>query len=300
MRKYALLLTARDKVRHVAAAVKSMFMQEGPPIELLLSDSGSVDGTIQILDDMARSYNGPHKVRRLQCPEHCDWKGMAGMNAHVNWAVTQTDADVIMQLSADDYDLPQRSNLTQKAFEEHNPSMVCVSQYYVSEDMNYQGETPHSKEDRWLTLEDMTINLMGGSTCQAWDRAFWDKIGGLEGLASMDVVMPPLAVLDRGAWLVSTRAHCYRKVLSPDNTGLEGAYYSFPENDIRRPQYAELMHFQIANGYYTVVGKMDKAGLRTPEASVILANAILDRCASWSNCRSQMSFDKVPPIGFKV
>src|SRR5678815_246024 len=102
MKKYALLLTARDKVRHVAAAVTSMFAQVGPPIELLLSDQGSHDGTATILDDMARSYAGPHKVRRLNCPD-IELIGMPGMNAHVNWAMTQTDADVVMQLSADDY-----------------------------------------------------------------------------------------------------------------------------------------------------------------------------------------------------
>ncbi len=299
MRKYALLLTARDKVRHVAAAVTSMFAQKGPPIELLLSDQGSDDGTATILDEMARSYNGPHKVRRLNCPE-TDIRGMAGMNAHVNWAVTQTDADVIMQLSADDYDLARRSEVTIEAFEAHNPSMVCVSQYYVSEKMEYQGETPHAQEDRWLTLEDMTINLMGGSTCQAWDRAFWDKIGGLEGVASMDVVMPALATMDRGAWLVSAKQHCYRKVLNAANTGLEGIYYSYPEDDPRRKQLSELMHFQIARGYYTILGKMDAAGMRTDDRAMVLANAIFDRCASWVATREKLSFDRIPPMAFKV
>lgn len=299
MRKYALLLTARDKVRHVADAVKSMFAQKGPPIELLLSDQGSDDGTTVILDELARSYSGPHKVRRLNCPV-TDIRGMAGMNAHVNWAVTQTDADVIMQLSADDYDLARRSEVTINAFEEHNPSMVCVSQYYVSESMEYCGETPHSTEDRWLTLEDMTIKLMGGSTCQAWDRAFWDKIGGLEGVASMDVVMPPLAVMDRGAYLVQSRQHCYRKVLHANNTGLEGVYYSYPEDDPRRVQLSELMHYQIASGYYTVLAKMDAAGMRTDDRAILLANAILDRCASWVATRGKMSFDRIPPMAFKV
>src|SRR6185295_13744110 len=167
------------------------------------------DGTATILDDMARSYNGPHTVRRINCPD-TELIGMPGMNAHVNWAMTQTDAEVVMHLSADDYDLAERALLTRKAFDEHKPSMVCVSQYYVNEKMEYQGETPHAHEDRWLTLEDMTINLMGGSTCQAWTREFWNKIGGLEGVGSMDVVMPPLAVMDKGAWLVKARAHCYR------------------------------------------------------------------------------------------
>ncbi len=296
--KYALLLTTRNKVRHTQAAVESMFKQEGPPIELLLSDSGSDDGTKSILDDMARTYAGHHTVRRLDCT-CAESLSIKGMNDHVNWAVTQTDADVIMQLSGDDYDLPRRALATREAYEAHKPSMVCVSQYYVAEDMKYQGETPHSTEDRWLTLEDMTKNLMGGSTCQAWDREFWDKMGGLEGLASMDVTMPPLAVLDRGAWLVQERLHAYRRCLSEQNTGLEGIYHSYPEQDIRRVQLAELMHFQIASGYYTVIKKMDRMGLRTPEAEMVLANCVLDRCASWVGTRQQMSLDQIPPAPFR-
>lgn len=298
-RKYALLLTTRNKVIHTQAAVNSMFMQKGPPIELLLSDSGSDDGTKEILDDMAATYSGPHKVRRLDCP-CAQAPGMSGMNAHVSWAMTQTDADVVMQLSGDDYDLANRALFTREAFEAHNPSMVLVSQYYVSEKMEYQGETPHAHEDRWCNMEDMTIRLIGGSTCQAWTREFWDKIGPLEGIASMDVVMPPLAVLDKGAYLLKARQHAYRKVHSIHNTGLEGVYYSFEENDPRRLQLAELMHFQVASGWHTVIAKMDKAGLRTDEATMALANAFIDRAMSWTVTRLKMSEDGVPPIPFKM
>ena len=297
--KLALLLITRNKVVHTAAAVKSMFMQEGPPIEILLSDSGSVDGTRQVLDDLARSYNGPHTVRRLDCP-CAQSPGMRGMNEHLNWAVTQTDADAIMQLSGDDYDLAQRALLTRKAFEEHSPSMVLVSQYYVSEAMAYQGETPHAEEDRWCNLEDMTIRLIGGSTCQAWTRQFWEKIGPIDGLASMDVIMPTLAVMDKGAYLLKTRAHCYRRVLSENNVGLEGVYYSYPEKDPRRFQLEELMHFQVASGWREVIAKMDKNNWRTDERTVVLANAFLDRCMNWIRCREQLSFSKIPPLPFKV
>lgn len=297
--KLALLLITRNKVIHTAVAVKSMFAQVGPPIEILLSDSGSNDGTVAILDELARSYNGHHKVRRLNCPS-AQSPGMRGMNEHLNWAVTQTDADVVMQLSGDDYDLDQRALLTRKAFEEHSPSMVLVSQYYVSEAMAYQGETPHADTDRWCNLEDMTIRLIGGSTCQAWTHEFWEKIGPIDGLASMDVIMPALAVMDKGAYLLKARAHCYRRVLNERNVGLEGVYYSYDEKDPRRIQLAELMHFQVASGWKEVIAKMDKNNWRTQERTVVLANAFVDRCMGLIGCREQMSFDKIPPIPFKL
>ena len=297
--KLALLLTTRNKVRHTQAAVQSMFMQAGEPIELLLSDSGSVDGTRQILDDMAASYKGPHKVRRLDCP-CAQAPGMSGLNAHISWAMTQTDADVVMQLSGDDYDLAQRAQATREAFEKHNPSMVLVSQYYVAENMAYQGETPHAEENRWCDVEDMTLRLVGGSTCQAWSREFWNLVGPLEGIASPDVVLPPLAVMHKGAYLLKARLHAYRKVSSMDNTGLEGVYNCVPEGAPARRQLEELMHFQVASGWRTVIGKMDALGWRKPEYIAPLANAFIDRAMSLVATRELMTAERISPIPFKA
>jgi len=299
MKKYALLLLNRNKVIHVADAVKSMFMQAGPSIELLLSDNGSEDGSKLLLDDMARSYNGPHKVRRLDCPYN-GMAGMAGLNFHINWAMTQTDADVVMALAGDDYDLAQRSELVIKASEEYNPSMVLGGMYYVDAGMKYLGETPWPQEDGWCKVEEMFPKLIGGSTIQSWTAEFFHKVGGLSGVGSPDVVLPLLAVLDKGAYYVHKRAHCYRKVIGVTNTGLESVWESYPEGGPQRLQLEELMHFQVLAGHYTTLMKMDTAGLRTEDAVHALATAILDRSASWTNTRQKMSFDGVPPLPFKA
>lgn len=298
MKKYALLLTTRNKVVHTQAAVKSMFMQAGEPIEILLSDSGSTDGTAQILDHMAASYSGPHTVRRLNCP-CASSPGMAGLNNHINWGMTQTDADVVMQLSGDDYDLAQRAQLTREAFEAHNPSMVLGAMYYVDEGMHYLGETPWPGENGWCKVEEMYPRFIGGSTCQAWTREFFEKVGPLSGVGSPDVVLPFLACLDKGAYYLHTRMHCYRKVISEQNVGLEGIHGCYSEGDPRRLQYEELIHFQVMAGHYAALMKMDAAGLRTETAVNALAAAILDRSAGWANIRQRMSFEGIPPLPFK-
>lgn len=302
MKKYALILLNRNKVRYVRDAVKSMFMQVGPPIELILSDNGSTDGSKPLLDELARSYNGQHKVRRIDCPYN-DMEGMAGLNFHINWSMTQTDADVIMSLAGDDYDLAQRSELTIKAFEEKDPSMVLGGMYYVTDSMKYIGETPGldvKDGDRWATIRDMTVNLMGGSTIQAWSREFYDKIGPMEGVGSIDIPWPFLAVLMKGAWAIATRVHCYRTVVGVGNTGLESVWKAYPEGDPRRLQTEELMHFQVMNGYYFALSRMNKLGIATEDATNAIAQCILDRSASWNNVRERMSFEKILPIPFKV
>jgi len=299
VRKYALLLTTRNKVRWTTDAVRSMFAQVGPPIELILSDSGSVDGTRELLDELAQRYNGPHKVRRLNCP-CASAPGMSGLNAHITWAMTQTDAEVVMSLSGDDYDLAQRSELVIKAYEEFSPSMVLGGMYYVNEKMEYLGENAWPQADGWCKLEEMFPKLVGGSTIQSWSREFFDKIGGLEGIGSPDVVLPFLACLDKGAYYVHARAHCYRKVKGLQNTGLESVYDCFPENAPERLQIEEHMHFQVLSGHYTTLAKMDAAGLRTDEAVPLLANAILDRSAAWVATRQKMTFAGIPPTPFRA
>ena len=297
--KVAHLLTARDKVRHVGDAVKSMFMQTYQPLEILLSDQGSIDGTTTILDELARSYGGPHTVRRLQCPV-VGPKGMPGLNAHINWAMTQTDADVVVSLSADDYDLAQRVELVAAAFEAHKPSMVLGGMYYVTEKMEYQGETPWPQQDGFCKVEEMLPKLVGGSTIQSWTSEFFHKVGGLSGVGSPDVFFPLLAVLDKGAYYVHARAHAYRKVIGENNTGLESIWGAYPEGSSQRLQLEELMHFQVLAGHYTTLGKMDTAGLRTEAAVQTLASAILDRSASWANTQQRMSFEGIPPLPFKT
>lgn len=302
MKKYALLLLNRNKIRYVGDAVKSMFAQVGPPIELLLSDNGSEDGSKAFLDDLARSYNGPHNVRRLDCPYN-GMVGMAGLNHHINWAMTQTDADVVMTLAGDDYDLAQRSELTIKAFEERDPSMVLGAMYYVTEDMKYMGETPAldpKDGDRWATIKDMVENMMGGSTIQAWSREFWDAVGPMEGVGSVDVPLPFLAVLMKGAWAIATRMHAYRQVIGVGNTGLESVWKAYPEGSPERLQVEEQIHFQVTAGYYFALGRMQKLGIQNDEATNALVKVILDRNASWVNVRQKMSFEGVPPKGFRV
>ena len=297
--KVAYLLTARDKVRYVGDAVKSMFAQTYRPLEILLSDHGSVDGTNLVLDDLKRTYSGPHTVRRLNCP-HTSIRGMPGLNAHITWAMTQTDADVVFSLSADDYDLAQRVELGVAAFVAYKPSMVLGGMYYVNEKMEYLGENPWPVEDGWCKVEEMYPKFVGGSTIQSWTHEFFDKVGGLNGVGSPDVVLPLLACLDKGAYYVHARAHCYRKVIGEGNTGLESVWGAFPAESPRRLQIEELIHFQVMAGHYATLTKMEAAGLRTEVAINALAAAILDRAASWVNIRQKMSFDGVPPISFKT
>lgn len=267
-------------------------------MEVIFSDQFSTDGSWEILKDVAEKYDGKHKLRIMQCPE-VSLKGMPGLNEHLNWIHNQTDAEVFISSAADDYPLISRARKTIEAFEKFSPSMVITGMYFANEDGSYHGETGFPNEDGFVKVEDVYSKMVGGSTTQAWTREFYEKIKGLQGVGSPDMVLPFLACVDKGAYYLHERLHVYCKVVDEHNTGLEGVYAA-AKSDEERTALEELMHFQVLAGIYTAAAKMQDAGLSTQDANNAIIEQILDRSASWQNVRQRMSLQKIQPMMFKT
>ena len=297
----AFMVNNKNKERFIGAAAESILKQECEPFLAVLSDNNSTDASKAILNDLADKYDGPHTVLRLDLPPQ-DSDGMPGLNAHIDYCMEQFDCPYIIQLSGDDYSLPRRAQRTLDAFRSQDPSMVLTGQYTCDETGHYVSETPYPHTDGWVAVKDMFPQYVGGSSSQAWTREFYEKIGGIKGcLGSSDVLMPLLACLHKGAYFIHERLQCYRKVLGPDNTGLENIYFAIPEADTgARQQVEELMHFQVAVGLYELLGKMQDAKLSRRDAEEALSLALSDRCASLVNCRKRLSLAKLPPLLFKT
>ena len=103
------------------------------------------------------------------------------------------------------------------------------------------------------------------------------------------------------AYYLHARLHAYRKVADLNNTGLEGILQAVPESSYaERVALEELIHFQVIAGHYAALRKLDHMGLRSDVANQALAQAILDRAASWTNVRERMSSERIPPQAFKA
>jgi glycosyltransferase involved in cell wall biosynthesis len=287
----------RDKAKYLRRTVNAVLLQD-VPLEVIFSDQHSTDGSWEILKDVASKYDGPHKLRIMQCPETAV-RGMPGLNEHLNWIHNQTDADVFISSAADDIPYQSRARKTIEAFEKFDPSMVITGMFFANVDGSYGGETGFPTEDGWVNVEDVYTKYIGGSTTQAWTRQFYEKIGGLQGVGSPDMVLPFLAIVDKGAYYLNERLHCYCKVVDEHNTGLEGVYAA-AKDDNEKLALEELMHFQVLAGIFTAGLKMQEANLITPEANAALVEQILDRSASWQNVRQRMSLLKVQPRMFKA
>jgi glycosyltransferase involved in cell wall biosynthesis len=294
--RIAHIVPCRDKEKHVAKTVLSV-LDQTLPCHVVLSDQGSTDKSFEILLALKSHYRGPHKVSVLRCPD-TEPKGMRGMNAHLDWIMSQIDEDVILITSADDLAYPDRNEKVAKAFSEKKPDMVLTALHFVEPDMKIYGVTARPKEDGFVTPKECLEGLVGGSTAHAWTRDFYNAVGGFGGICGFDAFWPFLATVRNGAYFIREELHAYVRHADPNNTGLEGVRRAADASG--QLQIDELMSFQVTSAYLAANSVMDQWGIEDQEARFTLYNEILSRTAGWSDVRTQMTLKGIPPLPLKA
>ena len=298
MKKVCFAVPVRDKAKYLPQVLKWHLAQEYSPLEIILSDQGSTDESLAMMQYAARNYTGPNTVRVLSCPI-TDIRGMPAFNEHLNWIHNQTDADIFVHCSADDFSYPKRTTKVVEAYEKFNPSMVINGQFFADESGKYTGETGYPTEDGFVNVEELYVRMIGGSTIQSWTREFYEKIGGLQGVGSPDMVLPFLACMDKGLYYLNERLHCYVQHADPSNTGLEGVIRTTKSED-ELMQLEELCHFQVTAGVLTAFIKAGEAGIINAEGQSATLREVFNRASSWQRVRQLMALKKVTPLGFKA
>ena len=74
----------------IREAVEGAFAQTYSPLEIILSDDCSSDGTFEIMEDMAASYKGPHKIILNRNTVN------RGTGDHVNHVMKLAEGDLIV------------------------------------------------------------------------------------------------------------------------------------------------------------------------------------------------------------
>ena len=277
-------------------------LEQTYPCHVVLSDQGSTDNTFEIMRAIVANYSGPHRVSLLRCPI-TEPRGMRGMNAHLDWIMSQTDEDVIVITSADDLAMPERTSRCAKAFEEHKPDMVLTAMHNYEPDGTYFGSTVAPREDDGLVTPEKCINmLVGGSTAHAWTREFYEAVGGFCGagaICGFDAFWPFLATVRNGAWYIRDHLHVYVRHCDPNNTGLEGVFRAAEEDG--KLALEELMHFQVTTSYINAAKIMQRWECKNNDETVVmLYNEILGRTSNWSRVRSEMTVRGIAPLPMKA
>jgi len=103
-------LFAYKQDRFIRDAVEGAFAQTYSPLEIILSDDCSPDGTFEIMREMAAAYCGPHRIVLNRNPENI------GVASHVNKVCALLQGDLIVAAAGDDVSLPERTTTLYEAW----------------------------------------------------------------------------------------------------------------------------------------------------------------------------------------
>lgn len=129
--RITLLLFAFNQVALVGDAVHACFAQDSEPLEIVLSDDGSTDGTYAELQRLAGGYVGTHHVRVRRNAVNL------GVGAHYNAAVADCCGRLIVTAAGDDISLPHRVRTLVAAWDATGQQADLLASHLI--DMDAQG-----------------------------------------------------------------------------------------------------------------------------------------------------------------
>ena len=300
--KLGLLIAVRDKAPWIERAARAALDQVCRPIEVILSDQGSTDGTREILDRVASEYEGPHKVTRLNCP-YTERKGMAGLNLHLEWAIAETDCEWVTPMSGDDFCLPGFALALLQCIEDHEEAvMVGTAMCFVEpgKEDDQRSVSACSDLSGWVSVEQHINNKVGGSTATAFSRDFWRVAGPVPGICGVDLYMPARAAAFNGFWFHKEALYAHVHHKNEHNMGLGGIMRAVDGDKQRELQVLEHIQFQIGSAWYAVLKKIMELDAGSEQDRNELAQAALNTFCSWADVRLNMTLTGVEPKGFPI
>lgn len=300
--KASFICPARNKGRHVGKCIESMLAQT-EPCEILISVQQSDDDTLAVARDAVTGYRGASEVRVIECPAG-DYRGMRGLNEHLNWIHTQITGDVVINCSADDYNEPQRVERTMRVFETFKPSYIGTRVLYETPEGQVVGETGFpDRYSRFVSVAEAIKGLIGSSASSAWSRALWDKYAPLRGVEAQDMILPMMALFERGVYYIDEPLHHHVLHADPNNTGVEGQMRAAAEDPAVAARFAELNGFSNTHHWTNIYQRLADAGhfaRLSKEGYEALIERIVSAAHNWSRTREDLAMRRIEPMGLSI
>ena len=130
--RVSLVLLAYNQESTVRRAVQSCFAQDCEPLELVLSDDASSDGTFDVLQQLAADYRGPHTVRARRSATN------VGIGEHYNQLLNATSGELLVTAAGDDFSVPHRVRRLIDAWEATGCRADLIASHVI--DMDHDGQ----------------------------------------------------------------------------------------------------------------------------------------------------------------
>ena len=174
--RVSFFVTAYRQEKLVGASIEAAFAQTWSPLEILLSDDASPDGTFAVMQAMAAAYDGPHRVILNRNPKNL------GITGHVDRIMALTSGAFVVQNAGDDVSVPERTETLVAAWLATGRRLKAI--HSGRRRMDEAGGL-HEVVDDARVLAGMTPlevirdhGTLVGATL-GWDREIWEVFGPL-------------------------------------------------------------------------------------------------------------------------
>ena len=207
--RVTVVLLACNQAATARAAAQSVLAQTGPPLEIVLSDDASRDGTFEVLAGVAASYRGPHRVRARRNAANL------GIGAHYNRLMEETEGELLVTAAGDDFSQPHRVERLAAAWEASGRRADLIASHYtdMAPDGGGGGDAVAIDDLGALTLAGWCARrpFTVGAT-HAFTRRMMERFGPfIGGVWYEDPIMTLRAVLSGGALTVPEPLVRYRR-----------------------------------------------------------------------------------------
>lgn len=163
-----LAVIAFNQENVVGEAVAAALAQTYSPLEIILSDDGSTDGTFEVMQRMAAAYEGPHKIIINRNASNLN------IGQHVNKVGRLASGELVVLGAGDDISLPHRvERLMQHWQALGHPSAVLVSDFQPMDRQSRPVDLRRESTYRGpFTLQDMArgwVRVLGATTAVTRD-----------------------------------------------------------------------------------------------------------------------------------
>ena len=112
-------LVAYNQEKYVRAAIEGALGQDFSPLEIILSDDCSSDGTFAIMEEMVAAYRGPHRVIARREPVN------VGTVQHVINVSRAARGELVVMAAGDDISYPDRASALHAAWKESGAAALA-------------------------------------------------------------------------------------------------------------------------------------------------------------------------------
>jgi glycosyltransferase involved in cell wall biosynthesis len=174
MHTISVIIPTYNRADILPKAVESVLAQGELPLELIVVDDGSNDGTVKYIDSLesdVRSISAHRiKIQCIQVPH-------SGVSRARNAGIEVARGEWIAFLDSDDYWLPQKLGMQARYLTTHPDFLIChTDEIWIKSGVRINQGKKHRKKEGWFFIESLDLCLISPSAVMIHKSVF-DRVG---------------------------------------------------------------------------------------------------------------------------